>query len=133
MKFLVTICLALLLHTDQKEYYIGYFNNGNMKEQGWLLNQQKVDYWYFYNEHGALKAEGHYKNGMKNNWWIYYNDKKEITHKCQLKNGVKNGYCLKYKDNKLNSAVKFENGKKINEWFSFYSFKRDNDISALKK
>jgi len=33
---------------------------------------------------------------------------------------------------KLTSAEKYSNGKKIKEWFDFSSFKRDNNLSDLK-
>jgi len=66
------------------------------------------------------------------NWWLYYDATGKIQHKCQLINGVKNGYCLKYKKEKLASAEKYSNGKKIKEWYSLSSFKKENSLSDLK-
>ena len=132
MKLTIAILLLIVLGLGTKTYHKSYFPNGKMKSQGWLIDGKKVDYWYLYTEHGTLKAEGHYKNGTKNNWWIYYDNQQKVSHKCQLKNGIKHGYCLKYEKNKLKSAVKFERGKKIKEWFSFSSFKRENKLSDLK-
>jgi hypothetical protein len=35
-------------------------------------------------------------------------------------------------DEELKSAEKYKNGKKIKEWFSFNSFKKENKLSDLK-
>ncbi|MEN1786321.1 MAG: hypothetical protein AAGF77_14465, partial [Bacteroidota bacterium] len=65
-------------------------------------------------------------------WWLFYDENEKINHKCQLKDGIKNGYCLKYVNEKLKSAEKFKNGKKIKEWYSFGSLKRENKLSDLR-
>lgn len=140
----------------QKKYFKSYFSNGNLKEEGWLKNNEKINFWKFYYKNGTLKKEGHYKNnlptkywyfyrrnsskekeghfvnGKQNNWWLYYDNSGYINHKCQLKNNKKNGYCLLYKKKKLIKAVKFKNGKKINEWTDFSSFKKENSLKDLR-
>ncbi|MFC4095171.1 toxin-antitoxin system YwqK family antitoxin [Euzebyella saccharophila] len=109
-----------------------YHKNGKVASEGHFKNNRKSKYWHYFNEQGQLVQEGHYAYGKKNNWWLFYDKNGFVNHKCQLKNNVKNGYCLKYKNQKLTSAEKYENGKKINEWFSFGSFKRDNNLAKLK-
>ena len=159
IKFILSFTLWFFFAEDTtstKEYYKEYYSSGQLKSEGWIsLNQKsgywiyyfengitaqeghykagkKEDYWYFYFENGTVKKEGHYKQGSSVDWWIYYNKLGHIVHKCQLDRGVKNGYCLKYKDQKLRSAERYRNGNKINEWFDFSSFKRDNNLSDLK-
>ncbi|WP_411028921.1 toxin-antitoxin system YwqK family antitoxin [Spongiimicrobium sp. 3-5] len=109
-----------------------YHANGNKSEQGHYRHDIREKYWYFYRSNGSLKKEGHYKHGKSVNWWLYYDENGKVSHKCQLRNGKKNGYCLKYMDEKLSSAEKYSNGKKIKEWYSFRSFKKENNLSDLK-
>ncbi|WP_422857768.1 toxin-antitoxin system YwqK family antitoxin [Flagellimonas sp. S174] len=118
---------------DSKEdFWKFYFPNGKIKEQGHFKNNLKVGYWYFYNKDGKLDMEGHYVKGSMVKWWLFYDENGKINHKCQLHKGVKNGYCLKYKNEKLKSAQKYSNGKKIKEWYDFRSFKKENKLSDLK-
>ena len=113
-------------------YWRFYHPNGKLSEQGEYQQNQRVNYWYFYATNGQKAAEGHYQYGHKVNWWLFYDKNGRINHKCQLRNGIKNGYCLMYHDTKLTSAEKYKNGKKIKEWFSFSSFRRENKLSDLK-
>lgn len=141
----------------QKKYVKNYFNNGILKEEGWLTNNQKTDFWKFYHKNGNLKKEGHFKNnletkywyfytrnfvsekeghftnGQKNNWWLFYDAAGNVNHKCQLKNNEKNGYCLLYRKKKIIKASKYKDGKKINEWTDFSSFKNENNLKDLRQ
>ena len=76
--------------------------------------------------------EGSYVNGKKSNWWLFYDSNEKVNHRCQLKNNQKNGFCLMYTNEKLTSAVKFSNGKKIKEWTDLASFKKENNLNDLK-
>ena len=80
----------------------------------------------------ANGKEGHFKNGKKANWWLFYDTLEKVNHKCQLKDNQKNGYCLMYHDEKLVSASKYKAGKKLKEWTTFASFKKENNLSDLK-
>ncbi len=116
----------------KSDYWKTYHINGKLKEEGHYKNDVRSGYWHFYSKNSKLIMEGHYKQGNKNNWWIFYDDNQKVNHKCQLKNGKKNGYCLKYTNEKLKSAEKYKDGKKIKEWFDFSSFRRENKLSDLK-
>ena len=148
--------ILILLIFSNKIYHRDYHDNGKLKSQGWKIENSKEDfwkyyhpngklmsqghykknakinYWYFYNENGKLEMEGHFNNDEKVKWWLFYDENEKINHKCQLKDGIKNGYCLKYMDEELTSAEKYKNGKKVKEWFSFSSFKKENKLSDLK-
>ena len=141
---------------SQKKYHKEYYNNGQIKEEGWLLNTHKTAYWKFYYQNGNIKKEGHFKNnlatkywyfyrrnsskekeghfkkGTQYNWWLFYDNKGYVNHKCQLQNNQKNGYCLIYRENKLVKASKFKQGKKIKEWTDFSSFKNENSLNDLR-
>lgn len=112
-------------------YWKFYFKNGEKSEEGYFQSNQRKNYWYFYHENGKIKKEGHFLKGKKTDWWSFYNKNGKIIHKCQLNKGVKNGYCLKYNNEEISSAEKYKNGKKIKEWFSFSSFKKENKLSDL--
>lgn len=120
-----------LLNGANTGYWKFYHPNGTVAEQGHFQNNQREKYWYFYDQQELPLREGHYHNGKMMNWWLFYDDKGKINHKCQLREGIKNGYCLKYRDQKLTSAEKYKNGRKIKEWHDFNSFKRENSLSDL--
>ena len=117
--------------TDKEGFWEFYFSNGSLMKKGHFQNDLQEGYWYFYTESGHLKKEGHYSKGKKVMWWVFYNENGEIDHKCQLQKGVKNGYNLKYENEKLISAEKYLNGKKIKEWYDLNSFKRENNLFDL--
>ena len=154
--FLLFLILMSQYSWGQKTYHKSYYSNGNIKEEGWQIGGTKIDYWKFYYKNRVLKKEGHYKNnlpvnywyfyhkdgkkekeghfvnGKQNKWWLYYDKEGHVNHKCQLKDNIKDGYCLLYRKKQLIKAVKFEDGKKINEWSDFSSFKKENDLNDLK-
>ncbi len=154
--FLLFFSLFYLSCFGQKKYHKEFYSNGQLKLEGWLDQGKKTAYWKFYYKNGVIKKQGHYKNdlpvnywyfyrknsskekeghfidGKQNKWWLYYDSRGYVNHKCQLKNDKKNGYCLLYKKNKLVKAVKFKDGKKINEWTDFSSFKKENDLKDLQ-
>lgn len=109
-----------------------YHPNGKLSEEGHYQNNRRVDYWKFYGVNGKPRQEGHYKNGEMFDWWLFFDAQGKIDRKCQFKNGEKNGYCLTYKNEKLASAEKYMNGKKIKEWYSFSSFAKENSLSDLR-
>lgn len=121
-----------LLHGEKTAYWKFYYNSGKKQKEGWYLANNPVKYWYFYHENGRKEKEGHFVNGKKNKWWLFYDVKGRVNHKCQLKNNKKNGYCLRYHRNKLIKAEKYKNGKKIKEWTDFSSFRKENDLKDLK-
>lgn len=154
---IIAITLFISLNTlAQKTYQRNYDKNQNIISEGWIENNQKVKFWKFYHENGNLKTEGHFsadkeskywkfytrngilekeghfKNGKKNDWWLFYDTMEKVNHKCQLKDNQKNGYCLMYKNEKLIAASRYKAGKKIKEWTTFASFKRENKLSDLK-
>ncbi|RKE98418.1 toxin-antitoxin system YwqK family antitoxin [Ichthyenterobacterium magnum] len=151
--FILFSCLSAF---GQKTYQKTYFDNGNLKSEGWVENNQKTKYWKFYYKNGTLKKEGrfnkgketkywyfyradgtkekegHFNNGVKNKWWLFYDDMEMIIHKCQLKNNQKNGYCLMYENKKIISARKYKAGKQIKEWTDFKSFRKENNLRDLQ-
>lgn len=115
----------------QKSYVKNFYNNGNLKEEGWLVNNEKTNYWFFYNEDGSKTSEGHYNQNQKCNWWIFYNEKGKVVKKCEFSNNQLDGFTLIYNKNKLIRAEKYSMNKKTNEWETIAAFKRDNPFLFL--
>jgi antitoxin component YwqK of YwqJK toxin-antitoxin module len=140
---------------SQKYYHKLYFENENLKEEGWFNNNQKVDFWYhyysngnvkkkghynadekqkywsFYHSNGMIESEGHYKNNLKDSWWIFYNKAGVILQKYQLINGIKNGYHFYYNNNEIVKAEKYKSGKKTGEWTDIKTFKKENKFNSF--
>jgi antitoxin component YwqK of YwqJK toxin-antitoxin module len=113
-------------YTFQKKYARIYYENKILKEEGWLLNNQKTDYWFFYYANGNKKQEGHYQWNKKTNWWIFYNEKGNIEKKSEYKNNILHGLTIIYKNNDIILAEKYVQGKKVKTYNSLESFKKDN-------
>jgi antitoxin component YwqK of YwqJK toxin-antitoxin module len=128
MKQTLFLFLCFLLTSfSEKEYVKFYFENGKMREEGWVLNGKKTAYWFYYYENGLKKQEGHYHNNQKTKWWIYYDESQSIVKKCEFKNNVLNGITIIYKEGEIVAAQKYVNGKKVKSYHTLSDFKRDNN------
>ena len=72
--FLFLFFLSFVVFS-QKIYQKKYFDNGNLKEEGWILNSNKNGYWYSYFQNGKIKDEGYFNNNLKTGFWKDYNTK----------------------------------------------------------
>ncbi|MDG2431139.1 hypothetical protein [Flavobacterium sp.] len=122
----ILILLSVCIHTAEKTYYKDYYENGKIKSEGWILDNQKVDYWFYYYENGKKKEEGHYNKNKKVQWWLYYDANEIILKKAEFKNNIQEGLTLVYKNGSLVKAEKYLKGVKIKEWTSLSKYKRDN-------
>ncbi len=52
-----------------------YFENGNVKEMGMFLNNEKNEQWLDWDEAGNKIAEAFYVNGKKNGTWMIWDTK----------------------------------------------------------
>ncbi|WP_378178941.1 toxin-antitoxin system YwqK family antitoxin [Aquimarina sp. SS2-1] len=125
-----------IIENQKIGYWYTYYPNGNIMEQGHFRNNKKDGYWYFYSQKNNLIKEGHFINDKAEKWWIIYdiatsNRKDKITKKYQYRNNKKNGYCLLYKNDKLFKAEKYINDQKTGEWTDVFSFKKDNPNASL--
>ncbi len=131
-KLLYILFLFIIFGFQSDKIYLkNYFDNHNMKSEGWSQNNKKVNYWFFYYENGNKKEEGHFRDNKKVDWWIFYNPNKTIIKKCQFKNDKIEGICILYKNDVIIGAEKYLKGNKIKQWNNISEFKKDNDISIL--
>ena len=110
--------------STKEGYWTYYFKDGSPKKKGHYHKDKQQGYWYFYSLEKKLLKEGHFTSGVKNGWWTVYEN--NTTTKMQYINGKREGFALVYTNKKLQKALKFEEDKKMGEWNSLWSFKRDN-------
>ncbi|WP_157961110.1 toxin-antitoxin system YwqK family antitoxin [Lutibacter citreus] len=111
--------------TEKSNYWKYYYDNGNIKKEGRYKNGKPTKYWYFYNEDKSKLEEGHFIKGFKFKWWILY-EKNKIAHKIQYDFNKKNGYCLCYAKGKIFKVVRYKNDLKEGEWTDLKKFKKEN-------
>lgn len=139
----------------EKMYEKEYHHNGNLKAEGWILNNIKTNFWFFYHDNGAVASKGHYENneksgywyfynsqgkvikeghyekGIAQDWWIFYDLATNSKQKIQYQNNQKNGFCLVYQGRKLQKVEKYVNDIHKGTWTDVRSFKRDNPEVSL--
>jgi len=145
-----TLCILFLLPSSntEKEYIREYYDTGTLKAEGWTVNNLKEDYWMYYYPEGTTEKKGHYHKGKKHGYWYFYSGKNELVKeghfdgglmddwwvfyeneihlKVQYSKDKRNGFGLVYHNKRLKKAIRFEEDKKVGEWSSVMSFKRDN-------
>jgi len=155
--FIASLVFLSFMGGDSKMYSKVYHENGTLKAEGWVKNNQKVNYWkfyhpngkvasqghyddnepdsywYYYNNDGDVIKEGHYEEGSIEDWWIFYDIAQREMRKTQFMSGKKNGYSLIYLNKKLKRVEKYENDKHIGEWTSVSGFYRDNPDVSIKR
>ncbi|WBX76897.1 hypothetical protein PG911_01155 [Tenacibaculum ovolyticum] len=90
--FLFFISFAVF---SQKKYQKEYYNNNNLKTEGWLNNDLKINYWKFYYKNGQLKKEGNYKKNLSTKYWYFYRKNGTIEKEGHFVDGKKtNGGCF---------------------------------------
>jgi antitoxin component YwqK of YwqJK toxin-antitoxin module len=111
---------------DKTDYWYFYHLNGKVASKGKFSNDTKEGYWYFFAESGVLIKEGHYQKGVAQDWWIFHDIATRTEKRFQYKNNEKNGFALIYKKRRLKRVEEYKNNRKIGEWTSIFTFKRDN-------
>ncbi len=83
------LCLFLIFEISlfscgyKSEYSLGkgelvktYYENGNLKTEGWINSDLRDSCWNYYKNDGSLKAKGCYDLGLKTDVWYYYSENK---------------------------------------------------------
>lgn len=113
------------IQDDVKEgYWVYYYAEGTPEKKGHYHKGKKHGYWYFYSHKNQLVKEGHFNEGMRDDWWTFYENDSHL--KVQYNKDKRDGFGLVYHNKKLKKALKFEEDKKVGEWSSLMSFRRDN-------
>lgn len=68
---------------DKKIYMKSFYEDGIIRSEGWLVNNEREDNWKFYNPLGILESENQYSQGMQNgiqrNYYVTGQVEKEYT------------------------------------------------------
>ncbi len=72
MRLTILLFLVSFSMTAQQSYQKTYFENGNIKAEGWQINNQKTGYWKFYYENGHMKKEGRFSENKEHKYWHFY-------------------------------------------------------------
>lgn len=140
---IILITVTITSETYQKKYY----ENGELKSEGWVDNQRKIKYWYYYHSNGNIKSKGHYDDNLKVKYWHYFDINGNKTKEGRYQNNAKQGWWKFYKqdtlieikyqnsmktglaiytvDDKPVKAEYYKNGIKTNEWFNLQDFKKE--------
>ena len=121
-----------LMDKTKTDYWIFYYSDGSKQKEGHFKNNKAIKYWYFYNKNLKIDKEGHYIEGKKSGWWLFYDEAENLNFKCQFEKDQKNGYCILYLKNKVMKIEKYIAGNKIDEWIDLKSFKKENKLSELQ-
>lgn len=77
------------------------YENGAIKEEGYLLNDKREGLWRFWYENGDKKQEGYYRKGQKDGLWQMWYQRQTDAPQSMKCTGV------------------FENGGRKGEWTFF--------------
>lgn len=81
--FFITFSLV-----GQKIYHKSFYENGTLKKEGWLENNQKTDYWIFYYKNGNIKKEGRFKSNLPIKYWFFYRENSSKEKEGHFVNGI---------------------------------------------
>lgn len=96
-----------LLHGCYRSFYI----NKNLKETGEFYFGLKTGEWKKWFDNGNLKELITWKNGLKNGTYSIFNLRGELIERGNFENNLKHGNIITYKDSKVESIVKYRDGK----------------------
>ena len=92
-----------ILMLETKKYnFIKYFENGEIKILGNIVNDKKEGLWYSFNINSNIQQTGNFNNGLEDGEWIFYNSDGSIKKKEIYKNGeilefIKDNETIKFK------------------------------------
>lgn len=115
---------------SKERYWFYYYPNGSLKSKGNFKSNTRSGYWYYYDEKGLLHKEGHYEDGVATSWWRYYHG--DTIETVILKQGNKEGLALYKVDGKPVKAEYYKNDRRTHEWYSLADYRKDKpDLERL--
>ena len=96
-----------LLHGNYTCFYI----NKNLREKGEFSNGLKTGEWKKWFDNGNLKELSNWKNGLQNGSYCIFNSKGELIETGNYDNNFKHGDVTTFKDLKVETIIKYRNGK----------------------
>ena len=104
MKRLITILLLFITYsissqnvffdysTSSKEPTKTYYDNGQLKEIGFINEGKRIGEWIFYSKNGVKLAKCCFNNlGQKHGKWLIWDDNSQLRAQMLYKNGIRKG------------------------------------------
>jgi len=103
--------------------YIRYdYQNGNIKDEGFYLNNIKHGWWRGFTESGIVLYFGQFDQNLKTKYWKYFYENGNICEEGIYNQGNKEGWWKKYNDSgDLIAMGTYINDLKEGLWQYFYS------------
>ena len=119
---LLLLCGFAFGHAQDKR--ASYYDNGNKKWEGHILDGKKMGEWTYYYDNGNLQREGIYRDGKPYGEWKEYWRGKQVKTggKIIIHNGesVRHGLWIYYNKNGTEKAKgTFQAGKKVGIWYEY--------------
>lgn len=85
--------------------------NGELKEEGFLLNNQKTGQWLTYGKEGKILHSTNYLNGSKYGKDVSYSTIGNIAESVTYENDVRQGLHQKYEGRRISEEVTYNKGE----------------------
>ncbi len=132
------------METTNSEVIRKYYDNGNLEEIYFLINNKKNGLYALYSSNGDKIRTIEYVNGMKNGYYISYQDRDKdnnditIFYQCSFFNNIKVGKSTFYhKNGNIDNICNYKNDKisGMRYWYSIDGFlvKKCNYINGLRQ
>ena len=107
-----------------------YDPNGNVIEEGEVLNGQKVGTWITYFNNGKLMANTitNYVDGKKNGLYMLINDRNQMETIGYYNNDLQDGRWVSYKYTRRTTDMTYKNGKLDGISRTFYDTGKDGQV-----
>ena len=114
---LFVLTFSIGFSQEQKEYY----DDGQLKSVGNIVNGVKEGLWKEYYEYGPIKSYGNFSNGEKNGEWKEYHENGQLKSIGNFTEDKLNGeYKMYYNNEELKFSGYMINDKKTGEWKYYY-------------
>jgi len=101
--------------------YMSYYQNGNIKSEGFYQNNDPIGYWNYYYEGGKLKMRGQLKGNSNFGMWKYYYENGQLSMEGNIYNGKREEeWRFYFESGAKKSRGDFKNGEKTGIWNHFY-------------
>lgn len=112
---------AEAVYENDKGLYQEYYQTGELKSEGNIIDGKSNGLWKYYYKSGKLKAEGYEKNGVKEGLWKYYHESGTVSSEGIYMNGKAEGNWKHYYESGAVSAQGEEKeGQKNGYWKLYY-------------
>ena len=127
-KILIGIVVLSFIGCTQQEMTKEYWDNGNLKSEGFLNDTTKTGSWKYYDDgiDGRLISEGNYKEGEKDGLWKDYDYDENVENDIVVwegtyKNGYPEGVVKEYWDNgKISIETTWKDGQQNGSQTFYY-------------